>query len=351
MALRVLDPGLHTLVVAAGSSDAPQPRRAGRRAGGPSIFYPRQRIGWQSGACSRSGDERGRADGASHLRFGLRDICAPHSTSPATAGPCKRAGRSLWRPVKRCGSARQWPAPGLTCVLPEASGTPRQPVPRRTRSVFHLDWNCHARRVTLAGGFFGGASDCTCPPDPQCEDGFTPWIGGHETTLRVIPGAQSGWVDAALFYAQSYTVTPSSNRMGLRLEGQPLPRLHPAEMLSEPVCPGAVQVAHDGTCAAGGRAPTASQPGAAWVTADLPTEGPCDLSMASRCRTVRGQRQGGPTRFGPPGMTRKVVSGPPIQGGETVLAVVAIRRAGAIAGTAKKPPANVTRHAWQFQCR
>jgi len=65
--------------------------------------------------------------------------------------------------------------------------------------------------------------------------------------LRVLDGAQAGWFRAEDFYSATYTVTPASNRMGLRLNGPPLP-MPPGEMLSEPVCPGTVQVARDGQC-------------------------------------------------------------------------------------------------------
>ncbi len=66
-------------------------------------------------------------------------------------------------------------------------------------------------------------------------------------TLRTLPGAQAEWFDLASFQSQEFLVTPASNRMGLRLEGRPL-RLPERELVSEPVCPGAVQVTRDGQC-------------------------------------------------------------------------------------------------------
>jgi antagonist of KipI len=70
----------------------------------------------------------------------------------------------------------------------------------------------------------------------------------HEPgTLRVLEAPQAGWFTASEFYGQSYTVTPSSNRMGLRLRGRPL-RVPERELTSEPVCPGSVQVTRDGQC-------------------------------------------------------------------------------------------------------
>src|SRR5207302_2854522 len=49
------------------------------------------------------------------------------------------------------------------------------------------------------------------------------------------------------FYEQSFIVTPTSNRMGLRLKGKAL-TMSKREMTSEAVCPGSVQVTNDGQC-------------------------------------------------------------------------------------------------------
>jgi antagonist of KipI len=65
--------------------------------------------------------------------------------------------------------------------------------------------------------------------------------------LRVVDGAQADWFLAEEFYARSFTVTPASNRMGLRLRGGAL-TLPERELESEPVCPGSVQVTRDGQC-------------------------------------------------------------------------------------------------------
>lgn len=62
--------------------------------------------------------------------------------------------------------------------------------------------------------------------------------------LRVLPGPQADWFDDAFFF-QTYHVTPATNRMGVRLDGQPL-TLPQRELISEPVAPGAVQITNDG---------------------------------------------------------------------------------------------------------
>ena len=63
--------------------------------------------------------------------------------------------------------------------------------------------------------------------------------------LRVTPGPQSDWFpDAAqgIFYGSAYQVTEESNRMGLRLQGMPLPGGAVSEMVTEGVSLGAVQI-------------------------------------------------------------------------------------------------------------
>jgi len=63
--------------------------------------------------------------------------------------------------------------------------------------------------------------------------------------LRVTPGPQSEWFpDAAraIFYGSAYQVTEESNRMGLRLEGPPLPVDQLGEMITEGVPLGAIQI-------------------------------------------------------------------------------------------------------------
>jgi antagonist of KipI len=63
--------------------------------------------------------------------------------------------------------------------------------------------------------------------------------------LRVTPGPQRAlFPDAAqkIFYAGIYRVAEESNRMGLRLEGAPLPVYERGEMITEGVSLGAVQI-------------------------------------------------------------------------------------------------------------
>ncbi len=93
----------------------------------------------------------------------------------------------------------------------------------------------------------GGALTCrpSSVPTRWCDE-IEPRFS-NEQTIRVLPGLQADWFDVAEYYRQTFQVTPASNRMGLRLVGEPL-TMPNREMVSEPVCPGSVQVTREGQC-------------------------------------------------------------------------------------------------------
>lgn len=69
-----------------------------------------------------------------------------------------------------------------------------------------------------------------------------------EITLRVVPSnqfAEFSRAQTAQFFANKYRVSAASDRMGVRLEGEPLPS-PPGKLVSEPVCTGAIQVPANG---------------------------------------------------------------------------------------------------------
>jgi antagonist of KipI len=71
--------------------------------------------------------------------------------------------------------------------------------------------------------------------------------GDEPVVLRFVDGPQTDWFEADGLLNHDFTVTHASNRMGLRLRG--LAQALPArELVSEPVCPGSVQVTRDGQC-------------------------------------------------------------------------------------------------------
>jgi len=65
--------------------------------------------------------------------------------------------------------------------------------------------------------------------------------------VRILPGPQADLFERGILENKRFRVTSASNRMGLRLSGEALIRV-PSELISEPVAPGAVQVTNDGQC-------------------------------------------------------------------------------------------------------
>jgi biotin-dependent carboxylase-like uncharacterized protein len=162
----------------------------------------------------------------------------------------------------------------LACVLfgaPFEISSDRQPL--RAGKTFTL----HAGEEVQIGGTSGGMRACFCvrgglrtPVVLGSRSSFGPLAAGAQlpclpgrirarrlsipeeepgpAVLRVVEGPQADWFRAAEFYdGPGFTVAPASDRMGLRLQGRPL-SLPGRELVSEPVCPGAVQVTSDGQC-------------------------------------------------------------------------------------------------------
>lgn len=80
------------------------------------------------------------------------------------------------------------------------------------------------------------------PEEPPCA-----WpVAGAVVELDVVMGPRTDWFTpeaVALFARQEWTVTPQSNRVGLRLAGDtPLARAAPGELPSEGTLPGSIQV-------------------------------------------------------------------------------------------------------------
>lgn len=70
-----------------------------------------------------------------------------------------------------------------------------------------------------------------------------------EVTVRCLPGPQWGWFSETtrrMFFTESFTITPKSDRMGLRLDGPVLKTDEQRDLVSEGVGFGTVQVPPDG---------------------------------------------------------------------------------------------------------
>jgi biotin-dependent carboxylase-like uncharacterized protein len=72
---------------------------------------------------------------------------------------------------------------------------------------------------------------------------------GDQVVVRVTPGPRRDWfTDAgwASFTSQQYVVSSNSNRIGVRLEGEPLERAREGELASEGMALGAIQIPPSG---------------------------------------------------------------------------------------------------------
>ncbi|MCE0534351.1 biotin-dependent carboxyltransferase family protein [Kineosporia rhizophila] len=70
-----------------------------------------------------------------------------------------------------------------------------------------------------------------------------------DPVLDLVPGPRDDWFTSGaldLLTRTAWTVSPTSNRVGLRLQGPPLQRLHPGELASEGTATGSVQVPGNG---------------------------------------------------------------------------------------------------------
>lgn len=72
-------------------------------------------------------------------------------------------------------------------------------------------------------------------------------MAGKDLCLRVVPGVQAALFPSGILAERAFEVRADSDRMGVRLSGQPLP-IPDRELASEPVCPGTIQVTRDGQC-------------------------------------------------------------------------------------------------------
>lgn len=92
----------------------------------------------------------------------------------------------------------------------------------------------------------GGEADSGVVGNPELQP---PFPGSGVTVLDVVPGPRADWFDQAAldsFASQEWTVTPQSNRVGMRLDGTPLQRRRAGELPSEGTVAGALQVPPEG---------------------------------------------------------------------------------------------------------
>ena len=73
-----------------------------------------------------------------------------------------------------------------------------------------------------------------------------PELTSYSRLLRVTRGPQASQFEESTFYDSEYTISPDSNRMGLRLEGPPVPCPQHGQMITEGVPLGAIQIPASG---------------------------------------------------------------------------------------------------------
>lgn len=92
----------------------------------------------------------------------------------------------------------------------------------------------------------GAATSSNVVGNPEMQPDF-PDTG--VTVLDVVPGPRDDWFGAAALESlctQDWSVTPRSNRVGMRLDGEPLQRNRDGELASEGTVAGAIQVPPEG---------------------------------------------------------------------------------------------------------
>ena len=154
-------------------------------------------------------------------------------------GAARGCDRAEWLPPSgrlRLGA----PVTGVRSYLAVAGGIDVAPV-LGSRATDTLAWVGPPRVVDGAWLPVGVAAGPPVPLDTPRPPARGP--------LRVTPGPRADWfaADAVLrLCAAPYVVGPDSNRIGLRLEGEPPERVREGELPSEGMVLGAVQVPPDG---------------------------------------------------------------------------------------------------------
>jgi antagonist of KipI len=250
MSLRVLDPGLYTLVVDFGR---PRARSLGVPVGGAA----------DRTALALGNALVGNPPDAAALEFSL--------TGPTLRAGCELACVVYGAPFELAVFGRwQKPLVGKTCTLHPGEVLQILGTPEGMRGYLCVRGGLQVPAVLGSRSGLGpvrAGDEFPCAPGAtrgrffrhtfawqrEREEGRAGWPPPLQR-LRATAGPQADWFPSGgLLQRQDdwafprFRVSAASNRMGLRLEGPPLP-VPQRELVSEPVCPGAVQVTRDGQC-------------------------------------------------------------------------------------------------------
>ncbi|GAA1134582.1 biotin-dependent carboxyltransferase family protein [Kribbella jejuensis] len=207
-----------------------------------------------SGACDRSsyalanrlvGNDVGAA--ALEVTYGGLTILADNDLVIAITGaPC--AGVPLNAPtLLRSGSVLHFGAPvsGLRTYVAVRGGIDVPPVlaSRSTDLLSGLGPEPLRAGQTLQVG-------SPVHPMPGVDQAPVAAPASGQVMLRVTPGPRKDWFTDAAWVSltsQVYEVSTNSNRVGVRLDGEPLERARPGELASEGMTHGAIQIPPSGT--------------------------------------------------------------------------------------------------------
>jgi biotin-dependent carboxylase-like uncharacterized protein len=137
------------------------------------------------------------------------------------------------------------PGSGFRCYLGVRGGVDAAPVlgSRSTDTMSGIGPAPLAAGELLAAG---GEADSGVVGSPELQPEFP---GTGVTVLDVVPGPRADWFDQSAldsFAGQDWSVTPQSNRVGMRLDGTALQRSRTGELPSEGTVAGALQVPPEG---------------------------------------------------------------------------------------------------------
>jgi biotin-dependent carboxylase-like uncharacterized protein len=190
----------------------------------------------------------GNAETAATIEFtlgGLRIRLAQAATIAFTGAYC--AGGPGWQVAATvpagCLLALEPPATGLRSYLAVRGGIAVEPVlgSRATDLLSGL-----GPPVLTAGMMLPVGSETDGEPSGELAPEPATALG-NLGTVAVLPGPRTDWFsDPYRLYDQAWTVTPESNRIGIRLAGNPLHRSRSGELPPEPMLPGAIQVPPNG---------------------------------------------------------------------------------------------------------
>jgi antagonist of KipI len=145
---------------------------------------------------------------------------------------------------------------GVRCYLAVRGGYALQPVMGSCSTYERAGYGGHAGRALRKGDVLGlklaqpPADHAGSAPGARAVAAFqSRWLEPGDTPIRVMPGRE--WAQFSVQAQRSllsgrYRVGALSDRMGYRLEGEPLPRRVAGDLVSEAVCFGTMQVPSDG---------------------------------------------------------------------------------------------------------